>query len=160
MIPLAYGQLVKYIKNDQSLEQELNLLPCSRELSPELAEALEQTILPNVADTGKDYLYSTLWTIIDKGQNKMVGDLCFAGEPNGEGEIEIGYGTYPEARNKGYMTEAVAAMIEWARNQPNVNSIVAGTEKNNAASSSVLEKNNFTKTGETETLFKWQIKIR
>lgn len=92
--PLTYEQLIKYIKCDNSLEAELNLNKTSRTISPELNDAFEQTILPNVADKNKDYLYSTLWTAISKAENKMVGDLCIVGEPNAEGEIEIGYGTY------------------------------------------------------------------
>ena len=62
----------------------------------------------------RTYLFSTLWTIILKEENKMVGDLCFVGEPDAEGEIEIGYGTYDEFRKRGYMTEAVNGMINWA----------------------------------------------
>lgn len=80
--PLTYDQLIKYIKCDNSLEQELNLNKTSREISFELKEALEQTILPAVADESKNYLYSTLWTAILKTENKMVGDLCIVGEPN------------------------------------------------------------------------------
>lgn len=89
----------------------------------------------------------------------MVGDLCFFGEPNPEGEIEIGYGTYDEFQNKGYMTEAVGGMIEWGKTQPNIRTIIAGTEKNNSASFTVLERNGFKKYGETETLFKWRFEI-
>ena len=89
--PLTYLQLLNYVKSDNSLERELNLSDSSRTISPELKEALEQTILPNVTDTTKNYLYSTLWTIISKTENKMVDDLCFIGEPNDFGEIEIGY---------------------------------------------------------------------
>ena len=70
--PLTYNQLEKYILNDNSLEQELSLNETSRSISPELKEALEQTILPNVADTSKNYLYSTLWTLISKKDNKMA----------------------------------------------------------------------------------------
>src|SRR5882724_8582938 len=102
--PLTYEQLIKYIKCDNSLEAELNLNETSRTISSELKEAFEQTILPNVADKTKNYLYSTLWTAISKIDNKMVGDLCIVGEPNLEGEIEIGYGTYDEFQNKGFMT--------------------------------------------------------
>jgi ribosomal-protein-alanine N-acetyltransferase len=94
--PLTYEQLIKYTKCDNSLEEELNLNESSRTISPELKEAFEQTILPNVADKSKNYLYSTLWTAISKAENKMVGDLCIYGEPNTDGEIEIGYGTYEE----------------------------------------------------------------
>ena len=55
--PLTYKQLVKYSKNDNSLEEELNLNKTSRTISSELKEALEKTILPNVADETKNYLY-------------------------------------------------------------------------------------------------------
>ena len=55
LLPLTYGQLVKYTKCDNSLEEELDLLKTSRTISHELKEALEKTILPNVADTSKDY---------------------------------------------------------------------------------------------------------
>ncbi|RPH33321.1 MAG: N-acetyltransferase [Bacteroidales bacterium] len=158
--PLTYNQLIKYIRADNSLENELNLNRSSRTISPELKEALEQTILPNVADVNKNYLFSTLWTIISKEYNKMVGDLCIVGEPNPEGEIEIGYGTYEEFQNNGFMTEAVGAIIEWAKCQANVLSITASTEKNNIASFTVLLKNNFIKVNETEDLFSWKLRVK
>lgn len=157
--PLTYGQLVKYTKCDNSLEMELNLNATSRTISPELKEAFEQTILPNVADKTKNYLYSTLWTAILKTENKMVGDLCIVGEPNAAGEIEIGYGTYEEFQHKGFMTEIVSGIIVWAKTQPIVKSIIASTNKTNMASFKVLEKNNFVKTGETETLFNWKLQV-
>lgn len=158
--PLTYNQLEKYILNDNSLEQELSLNETSRSISPELKEALEQTILPNVADTSKNYLYSTLWTLISKKDNKMVGDLCFVGAPNADGEIEIGYGTYDIFASLGFMTEAVGGMISWAKKQPEIHAIIADTEKQNTASFRVLEKNGFVKTGENETLLKWRLSVK
>jgi [ribosomal protein S5]-alanine N-acetyltransferase len=157
--PLNYNQLIKYIRLDNSLENELNLNESKRTISPELKEALEQTILPNVLDPQKNYLFSTLWTVISKEENKMVGDLCFVGEPNANGEVEIGYGTYEEFRKRGFMTEAVSAMIKWAKNQPDIRTIIASTDKTNVDSFSILQKNNFTKSGETETLFNWRLEI-
>ena len=157
--PLTYDQLVKYTKADNSLEEELALNKTSRTISPELKEAFEQTILPNVADKTNNYLYSTLWTAISKTENKMVGDLCIVGEPNANGEIEIGYGTYEEFQNKGFMTEIVSGIIVWTKTQPLVKAIIASTDKTNKASFKVLEKNNFLKSGETETLFHWKLII-
>jgi len=157
--PLTYDQLVKYTKCDNSLEEELNLNETSRTISPELKEAFEQTILPNVADKTKNYLYSTLWTAISKTENKMIGDLCIVGEPNAEGEIEIGYGTYDEFQGKGFMTEIVGRIIDWTKTQSSVKSIAASTDKTNTASFKVLQKNNFIKIGETETLFNWKLEI-
>ena len=157
--PLNYNQLISYLKCDHSLERELNLEPSSRTISVELREALEQTILPNVADKNKNYLYCTIWTAIFKSENKMVGDICFIGEPNENGEIEIGYGTYEEFRNCGFMTEIVHGMIRWARTQTSVSSVIASTEKTNIASFKVLEKNGFVKTGETELLVNWKLQL-
>ena len=159
LLPLTYGQLTKYILADNSLETELHLNPTSRSISPELKEALEATILPNVADPDKNYLYSTLWTAILKSENKMVGDLCFVGEPNPAGEIEIGYGTYEDFRKQGFMTEAVSGMIGWVQKQPAVRAIVASTDKSNAASWTVLEKNGFVKCGESEDQFNWRFDV-
>lgn len=157
--PLTYEQLIKYTKCDNSLGEELSLNETSRRISPELKEALEQTILPNVADKNKNYLYSTLWTAISKTENKMIGDLCIVGEPNSNGEIEIGYGTYEEFQNKGFMTEIVSGIITWTKTQAIVKSIIASTDKTNTASFKVLEKNNFIKIGETETLFNWKLEM-
>jgi RimJ/RimL family protein N-acetyltransferase len=151
---------VKYTKCDNSLEEELNLNKTSRTISPELKEAFEQIILPNVADKTKNYLYSTLWTAISKAENKMIGDLCIVGEPNADGAIEIGYGTYDEFQGKGFMTEIVGGIIGWIKTQENVKSIIASTDRTNTASFRVLEKNNFIKVGETETLFNWILYIQ
>jgi RimJ/RimL family protein N-acetyltransferase len=157
--PLTYEQLIKYAKCDNSLELELNLNKTSRSISGELKEALEQSIIPNVNDKSKDYLYSTIWTAILKSENRMIGDLCIYGEPNAEGKIEIGYGTYEEFQNKGFMTEMVKGIIEWVKTQIKVKSIIASTDKTNTASFRVLGKNQFIKIGETETLFNWELKM-
>ena len=87
----------------------------------------------------------------------MVGDLCFVGEPDDQGRAELGYGTYEEHQGKGYMTEAVGAVVQWALAQSGVQSVVASTEKQNIPSFRVLEKNGFQKYEETDTLYYWKI---
>jgi RimJ/RimL family protein N-acetyltransferase len=157
--PLTYNQLLKYAANDQSLEAELGLLETRRTILPELKEALEQAILPRVAGNEPNYLYFTLWTIISKTENCLVGDLCFMGLPNDEGTIEIGYGTHEGFRGNGYMTEAVGAMIDWAKQQLGVKAIAASTEKTNPSSFAVLQKNGFANVGEHDGLFCWKIEL-
>ena len=158
--PLTYEQLLKYSNLDNSLEEELNIEKSPRSISPELREALEDSIIPSVGDLNKNYLYSTLWTVILKENNKMIGDLCFKGEPNIDGEIEIGYGTYFEFRRKGYMTEAIDGMLKWAKMQPEVLKVLASTEKNNISSQRILESNNFTKIGEADNIINWEFKVK
>ena len=104
-------------------------------------------------------MFSTLWTAINKLEQRMIGDICFVGEPNAAGEVEIGYGTYSEFQGKGYMTEIVSGMVKWVRDQPNVKAIIASTEKTNIASFKVLLKNSFVKYGETEGMLYWRLQV-
>jgi ribosomal-protein-alanine N-acetyltransferase len=155
--PLTYQHMLKYIKNDQSLEAELKLNDSSMVLSELLKEALEQSILPSLKNQNNNYLFSTLWTVINKEENRSVADVCFQGEPNEQGEIEIGYGTYDQHQGKGYMTEAVQGMLHWAEKQENVKAIIASTDKTNIASYIILEKNGFKKVSESEEQFNWRL---
>jgi len=157
--PLTYQQMLKYIKNDHSLETELALNNSSMVLSPLLKEALEQSIIPSLKDESKNYLFSTLWTVIDKNENRSIADVCFQGEPNELGEIEIGYGTYEQHQGKGYMTEAVQGMINWAVKQSKVKAVIASTDKTNVASYTILEKNAFIKVSESEEQFNWRFAV-
>jgi [ribosomal protein S5]-alanine N-acetyltransferase len=157
--PLTYGQLLKYIQADHSLEAELELKSSNRTISDELKEALEQTLLPNMADASKNYLYCTLWTIICKEENIMVGDICIVGEPNDAGEIEIGYGTYDAYQSKGFMTEAVGALILWAKEESGVTSITASTDIENIGSNKILQKNNFILMNSSESMMHWKLML-
>jgi ribosomal-protein-alanine N-acetyltransferase len=73
--------------------------------------------------------------------------------------VEIGYGTYDTFQRKGYMTEAVGGMIEWAKTRPAIKAIIASTDLTNVASWAVLERNHFIKYGATEGLFHWHLKL-
>lgn len=159
LIPLTHDQLQKYLLADHSLEDDLQLDYIDLTIAPELKEAIEQVFLPNTANPQKNYLFCTLWTIVLRSANKMVADLCIVDEPNELGEIEIGYGTYAAEQGKGYMTEAVGGLIQWARQQASVKAIVAGTDKTNIASYTILQKNGFIRSGETETGFTWRLEL-
>ncbi|MGC3978490.1 MAG: GNAT family N-acetyltransferase [Paludibacteraceae bacterium] len=159
ILPLSYEQLMKYTRCDSSLDTELNLQQTYRIISEELREALEYTILPNVADKNKNYLFSTIWIAFSYSENKPVGDFCWYGEPNEKGEIEIGYGIYQEFEGQGYMTEIVKGAIEWAKTYKYIKAIKATTTKINIPSFKVLERNGFLITEETEELFYWRLKL-
>ena len=155
--PLSYDELLLYVQLDNSLEKRLGLNPHSRSLPDELKEALEQLILPQVADSGDNILFSTLWTIIDKQKKLMVGDMCFKGLPNTTGEIEIGYGTYTDFQRKGFMTEAIKAISHWALSQAEVQTILAETGKENISSHKTLSSNGYQAYKHVENMIWWRL---
>ena len=77
LVPLSSDQLIIYINDYQLLEKELGLNHTERIISTELKEALQVNILPSVKNKNDNYLFSTLWTVIDKEHNRMVADICF-----------------------------------------------------------------------------------
>lgn len=90
----------------------------------------------------------TVWFMeLKDGSGRRIGDLCFKGLGE-NGVVEIGYGTYTGFEGKGYMTEAVMALVQWASRQPGVLRIEAETGKDNKASQRVLEKSGFVPSGE------------
>ena len=72
----------------------------------------------------------------------MVADICFKGEPE-NGRIAIGYGTYTEFQGKGYMTEAVKLLCDYAFSSFPIIAVTAETDADNIASIKVLQKNGF-----------------
>ena len=70
-----------------------------------------------------------------------IGDLCFKGISDDK-TVEVGYGITSKYQNKGYGTEAVNKIIEWALKE-GAKRIEAETDPNNKASQRVLEKCGF-----------------
>lgn len=94
-------------------------------------------------------LFYTPWKICLKENNTLIGDLGFKGGPI-HGAVEIGYGLEEPYFGNGYMTEAVAAAVEWAFTQKGIYAVTAETLPENLFSQRVLEKNGFVPDGEGE----------
>lgn len=144
IIPLNQEQLELYLEADGKLEKKLQLTECGRTFSPEVKKMVLKDILVKMkAVSGDNFLYFTFWIVVQKATRLIVAELGFKGEPSKQGEIEIGYGTMPFERGKGFMTEAVGGMVAWAKNRSGVLAILAETEETNLASIRIVEKNNF-----------------
>jgi len=105
----------------------------------------------------EDHLWYTNWQISLNAYNQAIGSACFKGAPNGNGEVELGYGIDAAHRNNGYMTEAVAALSAWALWQPGVRAVVAETDRDNPASQRVCQKCGMNRSGETPGTFLWKL---
>jgi RimJ/RimL family protein N-acetyltransferase len=71
-----------------------------------------------------------------------LDDPTFAGrrEPDADGAVEIGYTIFPSGRGRGYATEAVTALVEWAASSSQVRAMLATVARGNEASVRVLER--------------------
>lgn len=140
LIPLPLEYLRLLVKDRRELERRLGLQISADRPNILVQAMLENEILPAVlADPGA-YEWHTEWQIALKSENRIIGGFCFKGQPDEQGEIEIGYGMHPDYRNRGFMTEAVGAAIDWALTQEGVKAVRAETELTNIPSIRVLEK--------------------
>jgi len=161
IVPLTYEELWAYLKTDFSLETMLGVVHYPRHTPDFFREIIESSVLPVIKNSGNEYrCYNTIWVIIDKEKHVMVGDICFKGLPNAKGEIEIGYGIYPDFEKQGYMSEGVRLLVKWASTQPGVDTVVAETDNDNVASHRVLEKNKFRIFKSVHSMLWWRIDVR
>lgn len=96
---------------------------------------------------------------MDAETGLIVGSCGFKNEPV-DGQVEIGYGMSPEARNQGYATAAVAELVALARSPGNVDAVLAQVNRTNIASTRVVQKLQFKPDGERldhegELLVQW-----
>lgn len=114
--------------------------------SDELCSAYSEMLLGCERDPENRIWYAP-WKIKLKKDDTYIGTLSFKG-PVKDNVVEIGYGILSDQEGKGYTTEAVQAMTQWAFGNANVVFIEAETEPENRASRRILEKCGFVPDGE------------
>ncbi len=154
--PLTASQLRLYVAGRNKLERLLGLPNGRREVTEPLRSILRNFTIPRLESGRVDPLYHTIWIGIDRQSKQIVVDIKFKGEPDETGTVEIGYGTYPAFQRQGYMTETVAGLLAWAREQPGVRRIEAETASENVASQKVLENNGFRIFDRREEMLWWE----
>lgn len=85
------------------------------------------------------------WGITLKGDPKIIGIIGIYKFYPENHRAEIGYMSLPETNGKGYITEAIKAVVTYGFEQLNLHSIEAIIDPNNIASERVLQKNGFVK---------------
>jgi ribosomal-protein-alanine N-acetyltransferase len=97
------------------------------------------------------------WLFILRESDCVIGGGGFKGAPDANRTIEIGYDIYEEYRRKGYATEAVLALINWARKTNGDIRITADCEVNNIASMKVLKKVGMKEIKRDDQLIHWTL---
>jgi RimJ/RimL family protein N-acetyltransferase len=133
------------------MERSLGLNISNMQTDPfyqnEVDDAMINFWLPKTLEHPDAYMWYTSWEIILKSSNTSVGGMGFAGEPNEHGEAETGYMIDQQQHNKGYATEALQLLTNWAFTHEKVKTIIVHTYADNLPSRKILTKNGFREIG-------------
>ncbi|MGP4041003.1 GNAT family N-acetyltransferase [Gracilibacillus sp. D59] len=145
------------------LTQRLKIIPCTEESLLFISTSEEYEFgshIPMYLEALKEdasLLGWGVWFVIDKENDTVIGDIGFKGKPNSGSIIEVGYGIVPSVQGKGYATEAVKKIIQWAFSFRNINKVIAECQVDNLPSTRVLEKLDFKRIDIENNMLKWQL---
>lgn len=101
--------------------------------------------------------YSSLeyyrWAIIEKSTNICIGQIAIFLVDNKNHFCEIEYALGSNFHRRGYGTEAVGMILDYAFNQINFHKVQVCHKEGNLASQGVIRKNNFTYEGTLRDFF-------
>lgn len=109
-------------------------------------KAYQEMLEGAVSNPVDEWVWNAPWKMVLDKTNEEIGDVGFKGAPV-KHAVEVGYGLEKTYEGKGFMTEAVEALIGWAFEQKDVLTIEAETAPENRASQRILEKLHFVRNG-------------
>jgi [ribosomal protein S5]-alanine N-acetyltransferase len=86
---------------------------------------------------------SIVWGITLQGDKKVIGTICLWNIQEEHHRAEVGYALHPGHQYKGYMSEALEAVLNYSFSIMNLHSLEASVNPANTASINLLQKNKF-----------------
>ena len=139
IVTLTVSQLQLCLTDLPGLERELGLSISHEAITERVRGAINKKIEAMANMDEAHHPWKTYWLIIISKNNFGAGLAGFKSYPDENGVTEIGYGIDPAYQNKGYMTEGVKALVDWALGHPFCKAVTATTVEN-PASRHLLEK--------------------
>jgi ribosomal-protein-alanine N-acetyltransferase len=144
----------------------LRLIPCLPERLEEKRDAETDLHLKNAygqmldecRNHPSEWVWFTDWDILLRETGEVVGGAGFKGAPDDRGQVEIGYGISEPFRRRGYMSEALEGLCQWAFRQERIRLILSEVEYGNDSSVKTLLKNGFVETLPREN--RWFQKVK
>lgn len=157
LVCLTPPQLLALLEARERLEQAAGCKITRAALTPIVHRAIRMKLKKMETAPPADHAWFSYWLIVIHESRFGAGLIGFKGIPAGPSDVEIGYGIDPACQNRGYITEAVRALADWAFRDERCTGIFADVSKMNLASSKVLEKAGFTHVSETEEKIFWRL---
>ena len=122
--------------------------------APLTAPPLTEDALPHFRDVLRADPTAAAWWgrwLVARESGTVVGMAGFAGAPDEQGTVTLGYSVYPAMQRQGFAAEAAAALTDWALAQPGVRRVRATIPPEHVASQRVAARAGLTRTGLGET---------
>ena len=97
------------------------------------------------------------YQVIRRSDDRVIGDVGFMGPPEDTGAVSVGCAITEDAQGQGYATEALSAVLEWARRQSGLTCVLADTTRSNLASQRLLERVGLHRIGEDGDLLYYML---
>ncbi|MEV7463370.1 GNAT family N-acetyltransferase [Streptomyces rubiginosohelvolus] len=110
--------------------------------------AVARRFLEHCAATGDPQPFGP-YVIRRRSDHRVIGGMGFHRPPDEHGSVTIGYGLVPSAQGKGYASEALRALLPFARDQ-GVISVKGDADHDNTASQHVMTAAGMRQVGEDE----------
>jgi RimJ/RimL family protein N-acetyltransferase len=131
----------------QSAEEELGAV-VPRGLRERLGELFERRLPEVDRDASVLPWVARAMILTDNlGVRRVIGSVGFHGRPNENGQVEIGYHVEPGFRRRGFATEAVRALLDWAAAEHGIRRFRASVAPSNEPSLAVVARLGFRQTG-------------
>ena len=126
-------------------------------IEPLYAHELEREYERNYIDNIYKFYGFGMWLVFHKESGRLIGRAGIEFRDNcGENEVELGYALLPEFRGLGIATEICTAIIDYAREELAMRSIICRVNVGNEKSQKFIEKLGFTVRNKVDDLYTYE----
>ncbi len=107
---------------------------------PLAASLLYAELTASAAEGGRPLGPFGTYQLVRRADNEVIGDAGFLGPPDATGAVHLAVAIAEPARRQGHATEAVLALLDWARCQDGLTCVLADVTRANVAGQKLLER--------------------
>jgi hypothetical protein len=153
--PLNIYELEELIHSLQANEDlEFAVLP-NRYRNQLFIDCLMNDIRNNITKHPQDYLFNTIWLIIDKENKNVTGHMFFSGCPNNCGEVELFSEIFEEEQEHVYLKEGLNAILAWAASVNRLKLLRTNAPVNDRFISTIMRESGFEKIATYQYFENW-----
>ena len=153
IIPLNLHEMRIFIKSRSDYEKHVNLTVTGIETPEFYRDEIKEMILlepESWTSKNKEYLFHTIWLIIQKESKTIVGQFVFNGRPNELGEVEVFFMVELPYRKQGIATEAMLEIMKWGCKTKLFRKVYIDVDLQNKAAKASLNKLGFMQQSDDE----------